>query len=81
MNGVTGENLAAIIARSRLDNVVFRRRLRPHPQEARQSVRRGHFTVSSKRGHPVLPRQAGDVVAVEKFRDLLPSGGLISSER
>ena len=82
MNGVTGDNLMALLE-LRLDNVVFRLGFARTRKEARQTVRHGHITVNGKRCDiPSYRVKAGDVVAVAaKAKDLLPiKEALISSE-
>ena len=82
MNGVTGDNLMALLE-LRLDNVVFRLGFARTRKEARQTVRHGHITVNGKRVDiPSYRVKAGDVVAVSnKAKDLLPiKEALISSE-
>ena len=82
MNGVTGDNLMALLER-RLDNVVFRLGFARTRKEARQTVRHGHITVNGRRVDiPSYRVKAGDVVAVAaKAKDLLPiKEALISSE-
>ena len=67
--GVTGLNLLAIVE-SRLDNVVYRLGFASSRQEARQSVRHGHFTVNGHKANiPSMLLKPGDVIAVaDKFR-------------
>lgn len=48
MQGVTGENLLALLER-RIDNVVFRLGIATTRRQARQIVRHGHVTVNGKR--------------------------------
>ena len=82
MNGVTGDNLMALLE-LRLDNVVFRLGFARTRKEARQTVRHGHITVNGKRlDIPSYRVKAGDVIAVaNKAKDLLPiKEALISSE-
>ena len=82
MNGVTGDNLMALLE-LRLDNVVFRLGFARTRKEARQTVRHGHITVNGRRVDiPSYRVKAGDVVAVAaKAKDLLPiKEALISSE-
>ena len=82
MNGVTGDNLMAVLE-LRLDNVVFRLGFARTRKEARQTVRHGHITVKGRRVDiPSYRVKAGDVVAVAaKAKDLLPiKEALISSE-
>ena len=82
MNGVTGDNLMALLE-LRLDNVVFRLGFARTRKEARQTVRHGHITVNGHRVDiPSYRVKAGDVVAVAaKAKDLLPiKEALISSE-
>ena len=82
MNGVTGDNLMALLE-PRLDNVVFRLGFARTRKEARQTVRHGHITVNGRRVDiPSYRVKAGDVVAVAaKAKDLLPiKEALISSE-
>ena len=82
MNGVTGDNLMALLE-LRLDNVVFRLGFARTRKEARQTVRHGHITVNGKRVDiPSYRVKTGDVVAVSnKAKDLLPiKEALISSE-
>ena len=47
MKGVTGENLLQLLER-RLDNVIYRLGFAADHAEARQLVRRGHFTINQK---------------------------------
>ena len=82
MNGVTGDNLMALLE-LRLDNVVFRLGFARTRKEARQTVRHGHITVNGRRVDiPSYRVKAGDVVAAAaKAKDLLPiKEALISSE-
>ncbi len=71
MQGVTGENLLALLE-SRLDNVVYRLGLASSRAEARQLVTQGHFTVNGRKVNiPSFLTKVGQVVAVkEKSRGL-----------
>ena len=73
MNGVTGDNLMALLE-LRLDNVVFRLGFARTRKEARQTVRHGHIQVNGHRVDiPSYQVKAGDVIAVApKYKDLLP---------
>jgi small subunit ribosomal protein S4 len=83
MNGVTGDNLMALLE-LRLDNVVFRLGFARTRKEARQTVRHGHITVNGKRVDiPSYRVRPGDLVAVApKAKDLLViKSALVSNER
>ncbi len=71
MQGVTGENLLALLE-SRLDNVVYRLGLASSRAEARQLITQGHFTVNGRKVNiPSFLTKVGQVVAVkEKSRGL-----------
>lgn len=73
MQGVTGENLMAILE-TRLDSVVFRLGFASTRKEARQSVTHGHFYVNGKYVDiPSYRVRPGDLVSVApKATDLLP---------
>ena len=66
MQGVTGENLLALLE-SRLDNVVYRLGFASSRAEARQLVSQGHFTVNGRKVNiPSYLTKAGEVVAVKE---------------
>ena len=82
MEGVTGENLMAILE-SRLDSVVFRLGLASTRKEARQRVTHGHISVNGKYVDiPSYRVRPGDLVSVApKAKDLLPiKGALLANE-
>ncbi|MGI6045328.1 MAG: 30S ribosomal protein S4 [Eggerthellaceae bacterium] len=83
MEGVTGENLMALLE-CRLDNVVFRLGFARTRKEARQTVTHGHITVNGRRVDiPSFRVRPGDLVAVApKAKELLViKSALISNER
>ena len=66
MQGVTGENLLALLE-SRLDNVVYRLGFASSRAEARQLDSQGHFTVNGRKVNiPSYLTKAGEVVAVKE---------------
>ena len=75
--GVTGENLLRLLE-LRLDNVVYRMGFGDSRAEARQLVRRGHFTVNGKKVDiPSYQTGLNDLIAVkpgskstDKFKEL-----------
>jgi len=77
MEGITGENLLAILE-SRLDNVVYRMGMAKTRKEARQLVRHNHFRLNGKKANiPSILVKVGDVITVnetskssEKFKSL-----------
>ena len=78
MEGITGENLLAILE-SRLDNVVYRMGMAKTRKEARQLVRHNHFRLNGKKANiPSMLLKAGDVITLrdtskksEKFKALI----------
>ncbi|MDD4545788.1 MAG: 30S ribosomal protein S4 [Oscillospiraceae bacterium] len=66
MQGVTGENLLALLE-SRLDNVIYRLGLASSRAEARQLVLHGHFRVNDRKVNiPSLLTKAGQVITVKE---------------
>jgi len=64
--GDTGENLLKILE-SRLDNVIYRLRLSPSRNQARQLVNHGHFTVNGRKVDiPSSRVKTGDIIAIKK---------------
>ena len=65
-NGITGENLLALLE-SRLDNVVYRLGWAMSRKEARQLVTHGHFTVNGKRCDiPSYLTKVGETIAISQ---------------
>lgn len=65
LNGVTGENMLALIEK-RLDNVVYRMGIGSSRAQSRQIVNHGHITVNGKRVDiPCYEVKVGDVIAVK----------------
>ena len=66
LNGVTGENMLALIEK-RLDNVVYRMGIGSSPAQSRQVVNHGHITVNGKTVDiPSYQVKPGDVIAVKE---------------
>lgn len=66
MNGVTGENMLALIEK-RLDNVVYRMGIGSSRAQSRQVVNHGHITVNGKTVDiPSYQVKPGDVIAVKE---------------
>ena len=66
MNGVTGENMLALIEK-RLDNVVYRMGIGSSRAQSRQIVNHGHITVNGKTVDiPSYQVKPGDVIAVKE---------------
>ncbi len=66
MQGVTGENLLALLE-SRLDNVIYRLGLASSRAEARQLVLHGHFRVNDRKVNiPSFLTKAGQVITVKE---------------
>ncbi|MDD2417580.1 MAG: 30S ribosomal protein S4 [Oscillospiraceae bacterium] len=66
MQGVTGENLLALLE-SRLDNVIYRLGLASSRAEARQLVLHGHFRVNDRKVNiPSFLTKAGLVITVKE---------------
>ena len=68
LNGVTGENMLALIEK-RLDNVVYRMGIGSSRAQSRQVVNHGHITVNGKTVDiPSYQVKPGDVIAVKENR-------------
>lgn len=66
LNGVTGENMLALIEK-RLDNVVYRMGIGSSRAQSRQVVNHGHITVNGKTVDiPSYQVKPGDVIAVKE---------------
>ena len=66
MQGVTGSNLLSLLER-RLDNVVYRLGMASSRVDARQLVRRGHFTVNGKKVNiPSFLVKEGQVISIKE---------------
>ncbi|MDD2362148.1 MAG: 30S ribosomal protein S4 [Oscillospiraceae bacterium] len=66
MQGVTGENLLALLE-SRLDNVIYRLGFASSRAEARQLVLHGHFRVNGRKVNiPSYLTKAGQVITVKE---------------
>ncbi len=66
MEGITGENLIAILE-SRLDNVVYRMGIAKTRKQARQMVRHNHFRLNGKKANiPSILIKVGDVITVNE---------------
>ena len=66
LNGVTGENMLALIEK-RLDNVVYRMGIGSSRAQSRQVVNHGHITVNGKTVDiPSYQIKPGDVIAVKE---------------
>lgn len=66
LNGVTGENMLALIEK-RLDNVVYRMGIGSSRAQSRQVVNHGHITVNGKTVDiPSYQVKTGDVIAVKE---------------
>ena len=66
LNGVTGENMLALIDK-RLDNVVYRMGIGSSRAQSRQVVNHGHITVNGKTVDiPSYQVKPGDVIAVKE---------------
>lgn len=66
LNGVTGENMLALIEK-RLDNVVYRMGIDSSRAQSRQVVNHGHITVNGKTVDiPSYQVKPGDVIAVKE---------------
>jgi small subunit ribosomal protein S4 len=65
MDGITGENLLAILE-SRFDNVLVRLGFAASRRQARQLIRHGHWTINGRRVDiPSYQVREGDVIAVK----------------
>jgi small subunit ribosomal protein S4 len=72
MEGITGENLLAILE-SRLDNVLVRLGFAASRRQSRQLVRHGHWTVNGRRVDiPSYQVREGDVIAVKSGTPVEP---------
>ncbi|MGB4441836.1 MAG: 30S ribosomal protein S4 [Coriobacteriia bacterium] len=81
--GITGENLLRLLE-TRLDNAVYRLGFASSRDEARQTVRHGHFTVDGRKVDiPSFRVRPGAVIAVgEKAKELTAiKAALISSSK
>jgi len=81
--GITGENLLRLLE-TRLDNAVYRLGFASSRDEARQTVRHGHFTVDGRKVDiPSFRVRPGAVIAVaEKAKDMTAiKAALISSSK
>lgn len=72
MNGITGENLFALLER-RLDNVIYRLRFAINRSQARQLVLHGHVLVNGKRVNvPSFLVKPDDIIQIaEQSKNLL----------
>lgn len=69
LNGVTGENMLALIEK-RLDNVVYRMGIGSSRAQSRQVVNHGHITVNGKTVDiPSYQVKPGDVIAVKENKN------------
>src|SRR5580692_3198501 len=65
MEGITGENLLAILE-SRLDNVLVRLGFAASRRQSRQLIRHGHWTVNGRRVNiPSYQVRPGEVIAIK----------------
>ena len=86
--GIAGENLLSLLER-RFDNVVYRMGMASSRKEARQLVRRAHFTLNGKKADiPSIILKVGDVVALkeksrssEKLKELMENMASVNAPK